>query len=155
MHEHRYLINNTCADILKVAEAMLDGEVEYHKGNEQLAFKHLRRAVYLDDHLEYTEPWGWMMPTRHALGALLLAKERVAEALAVYRADLGLDDTLYRALQHPNNVWSLHGYVTCLRKLGEHSQADAVQPMLDIALARTDTQISASCFCAVAQVKCC
>ena len=32
----------------------------------------LREAIELDDDLNYDEPWGWMQPTRHALGALLL-----------------------------------------------------------------------------------
>ena len=149
LHEHRYIFNNTCADILKVAEAMMNGEIEYHKGNYELAFNHLRQAVYLDDHLQYAEPWGWMMPARHALGALLLEQGQVDEALAVYRADLGLDKTIYRPMQHPDNVWSLHGYVTCLQKLGKHQEAAAMQARLDVALARADVEIRASCFCAL------
>ncbi len=62
---------------------------------------HLRRSVELDDALPYDEPWGWIQPTRHALGALLLEQGRVAEAEAVYRADLGLDGKLGRALPAP------------------------------------------------------
>ena len=60
-----------------------------------------------------------MQPARHAYGALLLEQGRVEEAEAVYRADLGLDDTLARACQHPGNVWSLHGYHECLTRLGK------------------------------------
>ena len=89
MPETRYLFNNTCLDILAVAAEMLDGEVEYRKGDFDAAFAHLRRSVELDDNLPYDEPWGWMQPTRHALGALLLEQGRVEEAEAVYRADLG------------------------------------------------------------------
>jgi hypothetical protein len=37
----------------------------------------------------------------------------------VYRADLGLDDILALACQHPGNVWSLHGYRACLIRLGK------------------------------------
>ena len=95
----RYLFNNTCLDILAVAAEMLDGEVAYRRGDLEKAFGHLRRSVRLDDSLPYDEPWGWMQPTRHALGALLLEQGRVEEAEAVYRADLGLDDTLSRACQ--------------------------------------------------------
>ena len=73
---------------------MLDGEIEYRRGHYDAAFAHLRRAVELDDNLLYDEPWAWMQPTRHALGALLLEQGHVEEAEAVYRADLGLDDTL-------------------------------------------------------------
>lgn len=148
LHKHRYIFNNTCADILKVAEAMLNGEVEYHKGNYGIAFGHLRHAVELDDNLAYAEPWGWMMPTRHALGALLLEQGHLDEAAAVYRADLGLDNTVYRPLQHPDNVWSLHGYVACLQKLGKVAEAEAMQNRLNLALARADIEINASCFCA-------
>ena len=64
--------NVLCLDQLAVAEAMLDGEIEYRKGNFDLAFARLRDAVALEDSLPYDEPWGWMQPTRHALGALLL-----------------------------------------------------------------------------------
>ncbi len=63
----RMLFNNTCQDILKVAEQMMLGELEYHQGNHSAAFAHLRRSVELDDNLPYDEPWGWMQPTRHAL----------------------------------------------------------------------------------------
>jgi len=149
LHKHRYIFNNTAADILLVAEAMLNGEIEYHRGNYEGAFEQLRHAVHLDDNLAYQEPWGWMMPTRHALGALLLEQGHVDEALAVYRADLGLDDTLSRPLQHPNNVWSLKGYVACLEKQGNHEAVAALRIPLDLALARADVPIEVSCFCAM------
>ena len=129
----RYIFNNTSIDILKVAEAMMNGEVDYHKGHYESAFEQLRLAVYLDDHLNYAEPWGWMMPTRHALGALLLEQGQVEAAASVYRADLGLDQSIYRPMQHPNNVWSLHGYVTCLERLGRQAEAEAMRGYLDLA----------------------
>ena len=102
--DSRYLFNNTCQDILAVAGAMLDGELEYRRGNFDAAFEHLRRAIALDDALPYDEPWGWMQPTRHAYGALLLEQGRVEEAEAVYRADLGLDDTLRAAVPAPRET---------------------------------------------------
>lgn len=154
MDKHRYIFNNTCADILKIAEAMLNGEVEYHKGHYEVAFAHLKQAVYLDDHLVYAEPWGWMMPTRHALAALLLEQGYVEEATEIYRADLGLDATLSRPFQHPDNVWSLQGYLDCLEQLGKHQEAAIWQPRLNLAKARADVEIKASCFCAT-QKYCC
>lgn len=144
----RYIFNNTCIDVLAVAAAMMQGEVAYHRGDTECAFQHLRRAVCLDDQLEFAEPWGWAMPTRHALGALLLECGQVKEALAVYRADLGLDRSLCRAMQRPNNVWSLQGYVTCLERLGRMAEANLARPQLQLALARADVDIETSCFCA-------
>ena len=145
--ESRYVFNNTCVDVLGIAAEMLYGELEYRKGNYAQAFAHLRKSVYLDDHLAYAEPWGWLQPTRHALGALLLEQGHVAEAEAVYRADLGLDDTLYRPAQHPDNVWSLHGYVECLHRQGKDAEAVAMQARLDVVMARADVPIHASCYC--------
>ncbi|HQV29531.1 MAG TPA: tetratricopeptide repeat protein [Thermoflexales bacterium] len=152
--ETRYVFNNRCIDVLAIAAEMLNGEIEYRKGNHDLAFRHLRQSVALDDALPYDEPWGWMQPARHALGALLLEQGRAAEAEQVYRADLGLDGALSRPSQHPENVWSLHGYVECLHTLGKHAEAAVMQPRLDLALARADAGINASCFCRVGE-SCC
>ncbi|WP_328700544.1 tetratricopeptide repeat protein [Alterinioella nitratireducens] len=143
----RMLFNNTCRDILTVAEQMLLGELAYKSGRHEAAFDHLRRSIELDDTLPYDEPWGWMQPTRHALGALLLDQGRYEEAEAVYRADLGLDDTLSRACQHPNNVWSLHGLHECLTRRGETVEAAHVERQLDRAVARADVPVKASCYC--------
>ena len=145
--ESRNLFNNSCADILAVAREMMLGEIAYRRGDYGTAFTHLRRSVDLSDGLAYDEPWGWMQPTRHALGALLLEQDRVAEAAEVYRADLGYDSSLSRACQHPDNVWSLHGYHECLQRLGRTDEATIVRRKLAVALARADVPIEASCFC--------
>ncbi|MEO1775794.1 MAG: tetratricopeptide repeat protein [Pseudomonadota bacterium] len=145
--ETRLVHNNTVVDLLEIASAMLDGELEYRKGNYDEAFAHLRRAVSLDDALPYDEPWGWMQPARHALGALLLEQGEVAEAEAVYRADLGLDGTLSRACQHPDNLWSLHGLHACLVRQGRTAEALPIKQRLDLAAARAEIPIKASCFC--------
>jgi hypothetical protein len=152
--ESRYLFNNTSRDILAVAGAMLDGEIAYRGGRFDDAFADLRRAVDLDDALTYDEPWGWMQPTRHAYGALLLEQGRVEEAAQVYAADLGLDPALSRPCQHPGNVWSLHGYHECLQRLGRTAEAAIVAQHLALARARADVPITASCACRL-EVACC
>ncbi len=148
----RYLFNNTALDLLAVASKMLDGEIAYRRGEFDRAFALLRAAVALDDALPYDEPWGWMQPVRHALGALLLEQGRTDEALAVYTADLGLDATLRRPCRHPENVWSLHGYHECLVRLGRDDTAAFVRPRLDLALARATVPIASSCFCRASAV---
>jgi tetratricopeptide (TPR) repeat protein len=145
--EGRVIYHNESRDILSVAEAMLEGELEYRRENYDVAFSHLRRSVDLYDNLHYSEPWAWMQPPRHALGALLLEQGHVAEADHVYRADLGLDDTLVRPSQHLGNVWSLHGYAECCRRLGRTEEAAAMELHLQQAQAVADVPINASCFC--------
>lgn len=88
-----------------------------------------------------------MLPTRHAYAALMLEQGHVEEAAAAYAQDLGLDDALTRAHQHPNNVWALHGYHECLVRLGRKAEARIIKQQLDVALSVADIQIKSSCFC--------
>ncbi|MBQ4823044.1 hypothetical protein J4729_00520 [Leisingera sp. HS039] len=151
--ETRLLHNNRVVDLLEIASEMLRGEIEYRKENYDTAFAHLRRSAELDDNLPYDEPWGWMQPSRHALGALLFEQGRSGEAEAVYRADLGLDGTLPRASVHPDNIWSLKGLHDCLKARGETVEIRHIKQKLDMALARADQAVAASCFCAQAAMK--
>jgi tetratricopeptide (TPR) repeat protein len=143
----RRVHNNKVVDLLAIADEMLTGELEYRRGNFDVGFAHLRRAVELDDTLPYDEPWGWMQPTRHALGALLLEQGHLKEAEAVYRSDLGFDGKLSRACQHPENVWSLHGLHECLTRRGDTVEAPLIKARLDLALARCEVPVRASCLC--------
>ena len=145
--ESRYLFNNSCRDVLKIADQMLNGELEYRRGNYESAFDCLHKAVHLDDNLKYDEPWGWMQPTRHALGALLLEQGRVEEARQIYMDDLGLSDTLVSTSHHIENPWSLHGLVECFERQGEVGQARLFRSRLNLAAARADVAINASCAC--------
>jgi hypothetical protein len=140
-------LSNFAHATLGVGEAMLDGEVEYHRGNYEQAFARLREAVHRDDSLNYTEPWAWMHPPRHALAALLMEQGHHAEAETVYRDDLGLSGRVQRCTQHPDNVWSLHGLVECLQRRGETEELPALEAKLAAALARVDVPITSSCMC--------
>ncbi|WP_205738080.1 tetratricopeptide repeat protein [Granulosicoccus antarcticus] len=148
--EDRKFFNNTAQSILAVAEEMLDGELEYHKGNHEIAFKHLRESVYRDDNLGYTEPWAWMHPPRHALAALLAEQGQHEEAEEVYRTDLGVNGKLQRCAQHPDNVWALHGLVECLRARGDTEELPFFEAKLVYALTKTDVPVTSSCLCRAA-----
>lgn len=143
----RRFFNNAAREVMEVGRSMLAGELAYHQGDVDEAFEHLRSGVREDDDLAYTEPWAWMHPPRHALGALLLEQGHVTEAEAVYRADLGLDQTLQRCAQHPNNVWALHGLVECLTRRDAHEELAHYQGLLATALGQMDVPITSSCMC--------
>jgi tetratricopeptide (TPR) repeat protein len=143
----RRFFNNMAHDILAVGEKMLDGELEYHRGNHQAAYQHLRDCVRLDDNLEYIEPWAWMHPPRHALAALLLEQGHAEEAEQIYRDDLGLSGKIQRCAQHPDNVWSLHGLVECLQRRGETKEMPNLQRKLAAAQLMADVPITSSCLC--------
>jgi tetratricopeptide (TPR) repeat protein len=136
--ESRLIGNNTALTVLDVGLPMAEGELEYRKGNYDAAFELLRTAVARDVALKYDEPWGWMMPVSHSLGALLLEQGRAEEAEAVYRADLEI---------HPGNGWALLGLSECLEKTGRADEAAQVDKRFKTAWKRSDIAIQASCYC--------
>jgi tetratricopeptide (TPR) repeat protein len=147
---HRKVFNNSALSILAVGEKMLDGELEYHEGNHDRGYAHLREAVDRDDNLEYIEPWAWMHPPRHALAALLAEQGHYSEAEEVCRDDLGLSGRIQRCAQHPDNVWALHGLAECLQQRGELEELKVVQRKLASAMALADVPILSSCMCRTA-----
>jgi tetratricopeptide (TPR) repeat protein len=138
MPESRQLFNNPVSSVLAVGEKVLAGEIEYRKGNYEPAFALLREAVALDEKLNYDEPWGWMEPARHALGALLTEQGRYEEATKVYERNLE---------RYPENGWALHGLAECMRSLGDAEKAADYEARFEKAWARSDTVIPGSCFC--------
>ena len=102
----RILHNNKVSDLLAVDAPMLRGEIAYFSGKYNEAFALLRKAVELQDGLNYDEPWGKMQPLRHALGGLLSEQGHYEEAEQVFRVDLKF---------HPRNPWGLVGLISCLQ----------------------------------------
>lgn len=143
--------NVLVTQMIDIASLVLSGEILYRRGGKSsrdAAFGQLRQAVVLDDALPYDEPWGWMMPTRHVLGALLLEAGETQEAIQVYRADLAPG-------RHPKNVWSLAGLkegLLILERAGADvasaTELSAVSAELEVAAAVSDLQVFASCACA-------
>ena len=113
----RVMETNTMADLLGVAREELAGELALARGDTDRAIEHLKTAVALEDKLIYVEPPDWYVPTRHNLGAALLAAGRPAEAEAVYRKDLEI---------YPDNVWSLAGLEQSLSAQGRDDEAGKV-----------------------------
>jgi tetratricopeptide (TPR) repeat protein len=136
--ESRLIGNNTALVVLDIGRPMAEGELEYRRENYDRAFELLREAVRRDDELRYDEPWGWMQPARHALGALLVEQGKLGEAEAVYREDLRI---------HPENGWALHGLAECLRRTEREKEADEVDALYRKSWARSDIIIHASCYC--------
>lgn len=134
--------------VLNVAEAMLAGEITYRKavmadnaGDTAFdaAFALIRKAVDLSEKLKYDEPWGWMVPARHALGALLLEQGRIEDALKVYREDIAL---------WKDNMWGLLGISKCLERNDDKQDLKEIKRKFAAASARADVKLDATCFCA-------
>ena len=140
----RYIHNVTSRAALAVGRALLDGELAYRQRKYPRAFGALRRATQLEDALPYDEPWGWMTPTRHALGALLLERAAAAAADSRRAADAGqaaqlahesascraeAEATFRADLQrYPNNLWALTGLRDCIRARQPQAAAGGIPP---------------------------
>ena len=137
-----------CIRILAVAEEMLEGEIAYRRGEHDAAFAHLRAAVALEDDLPYDEPWGWMQPVRHALGALLLERAGRRKPRRFTAKNSAWAARLPRAQIHPENVWALRGLLSCLERRGAAAEAAQIRQRVEAVAARADEPVSVSCYCA-------
>lgn len=122
---------------LEVARTVLAGEHQFRSGKRAEGLASLRRAVELEDDLRYDEPSSWMMPVRHALGALLLESGDHKAAAVVYREDLA---------RHKDNGWSLQGLAEAQR-LAADPEAAATEAACRLAFSHADVAINSSCFC--------
>jgi tetratricopeptide (TPR) repeat protein len=129
---------NTAAGALAVAVPYVEGEIAFRKGDKETAIAKLREAVAMEDKLKYDEPPAWTVPTRHSLGAALIASRRYADAEAVYREDLK---------RYPENGWSLRGLGQALEAQDKRAEAEEVKARLKKAWARADVAIDSSCLC--------
>ena len=122
-------------DLLGIAKSLLIGEVAYRSGDAAAAVLAFEEAVSLQDALPYTEPPFWYYPTRQSLGAALLASDRVAEAQAVFEADLE---------QYPMNGWSMFGLAEALRRQGDNTAAAEVTARFETVWQFADVSLKTS-----------
>jgi tetratricopeptide (TPR) repeat protein len=106
---------NPAVQLLRIAVLTLQADLALAGGRPQDAVAWLREATGIEDGFEYDEPHLWLAPTRHALGAALLAAGQAVQADQVYRQDLR---------HYPGNGWSLNGLAQALSAQGKKAQAD-------------------------------
>ena len=120
---------NTGRSILRIGVPSLAGEIAAAEGRYDEAVAQLELAVRFEESLAYTEPAEWAYPPRHALGTVLLAADRPAEAETVFWQDLR---------RNPENGWALTGLLQALRAQHKDSLAQTVSERLARAWKRAD-----------------
>ncbi|MGL4514334.1 MAG: hypothetical protein ACRCT8_14700 [Lacipirellulaceae bacterium] len=140
--EEAMFVQNPAAEVLAVADRLLEGELLYREGAVDRAVEALEQGVRLEDALRYIEPPDWIQPVRHVLGATLIDARRFDAAEAVYRADL---------VRNPHNGWSLRGLAQCLRAQGDGTEAAEVEARFRKAWRDADVRLTSSCLCLPAQ----
>jgi tetratricopeptide (TPR) repeat protein len=120
---------NTGRSILQIGVPSLTGEIAAAEGRYDEAVAQLELAVRFEESLVYTEPAEWAYPPRHALGSVLLAADRSAEAETVFWQDLR---------RNPENGWALSGLLKALRAQKKEAMAETVAERLSRSWARAD-----------------
>ena len=133
-----FIIQNKVTDVLPIARDMIEGELLFREGRREQAFARLREGIAAEDKLVYDEPPGWMLPVRHALGALMMADGRYAECETVYREDLA---------KNRENIWALTGLREALEAQGKSAEAQQIAARLETALADATLRPTSSCLC--------
>ncbi|NDQ58842.1 MAG: hypothetical protein GZ088_17405 [Acidipila sp.] len=105
---------NPASDILALALEVVDARIAAARRQDAEAVSHWRRAVVMQDAMNYNEPADWYYPVRESLGAALLQSGLATEAEQVFREDL---------LRNPRNPRSLFGLMNSLK--AQHHDADA------------------------------
>jgi Flp pilus assembly protein TadD len=126
---------NFTADLLRIAEDILAGELAAAEGDFDTAVARLESAVEGEYNLNYDEPPPWHFPVRQALGAVLLEAGRFADAERVYREDLE---------RFPENGWSLFGLHKSLTAQGKEGEAETVRQRFGQAWQYADVTLKTS-----------
>ena len=98
----------------------------------------LAEAVAAEEKLVYAEPVPWMMPARHAYGALLIVDGQHQQAEQVFLRDLEV---------FPANGWALLGLRDALRGQGRTAEADYADAAFRSAWKSADVMPPAACYC--------
>lgn len=126
--------NGTAHGVLKVADNLLAGQVEFARGDRKKGIELMRKAAEAEDAVAYNEPPDWDLPVREWLGAALLINGDSAGAEQVFRDELA---------KHPRNGRALFGLAECLRRQGKTTSAAMVQREFEKAWENADTTLTA------------
>jgi tetratricopeptide (TPR) repeat protein len=117
-------VNNKSRDVLTIADDILQAEIAVAKRDHASATDLLRKAVALQDSLNYGEPPDWYFPVRESLGGVLLMSGNNAEAEKVFREDLD---------RNPRNPRSLLGLRESLKRQNRGYDAQFVDKQFQAA----------------------
>jgi len=123
---------NSASTILNLAAATLDARISSAKDDRKAAIECWKKAVEIEDSLNYDEPPDWYYPVRESLGAALFLDGQYEEAENVFRADLA---------RNPRNGRSLFGLLQCLNAENKKADAQWVQQAFEAAWKNADIEL--------------
>jgi tetratricopeptide (TPR) repeat protein len=123
---------NTANSVFAIVEDVLSAKIAMAKNDKRGAIEFLRKAVAVEDSLNYDEPEDWYSPTRESLGGALMLNGNYPEAETVFRAELE---------RHRRNGRALFGLAESLKAQGKKLAADLVNAEFEAAWKNADTKL--------------
>lgn len=123
---------NTATSVFGVADNVMSARIARAKNEKREAVEFLKKALVIEDSLNYDEPEDWYIPVRESLGGALMLNGNYAEAEEVFRAELQ---------RHLRNGRALFGLVESLRAQGKKHAAALIQREFEGAWKNADTKL--------------
>ncbi|HXU35391.1 MAG TPA: hypothetical protein VN937_03440 [Blastocatellia bacterium] len=123
---------NKAGTVFGIAEGVLRARIVLAKGDKRSSIASLKKAVELEDSLNYDEPEDWYIPVRESLGAVLILSGEYAEAEKVFRAELQ---------KHARNGRALFGLRESLKAQGKKLASDFAGMEFEAAWKNADTKL--------------
>ena len=129
--------NNAAKPLYEIGQLKAEARVARSEGKRDEAIRLLMEAVTAEDKLAYDEPNDMIFPTRHLLGAELLAAGESIQAEAVYREDLK---------RHPDNGWAYFGLSRALAAQKKETDAAVANRAFERAWSNADVHLASSAY---------
>jgi tetratricopeptide (TPR) repeat protein len=123
---------NKASTVFGIAEGVLGARIAMAKGDKRSSIASLKKAVELEDSLNYDEPEDWYIPVRESLGGVLLLSGEFAEAEKVFRAELQ---------KHARSGRALFGLRESLKAQGKKLDSDFAGMEFEAAWKNADTKL--------------
>lgn len=123
---------NKASQVFMIAENLLKSKIALSQKNSEQEIEFLRKAIAVQDTLNYNEPPDWFFPVRENLGGALLRNKQFKEAEKVFREDLS---------KHPRNGRSLFGLMESLKAQSRETDAYWVKKEFEKAWKYSDVKL--------------
>jgi tetratricopeptide (TPR) repeat protein len=123
---------NPASSIFGIADNVVMAKIAIAKNDKRAAIESLRKALEVEDSLNYDEPEDWYIPVRESLGGALMLNGDYAAAEKVFRAELE---------KHRRNGRALFGLMESLKAQDKKQGAAFVQREFETAWKNADVKL--------------
>lgn len=126
---------NSVYDLVQIAQNVLKAELLFKKGEIKESIVLYKKAVEIEDNLNYNEPPDWFFSVRHRLGSIQLISGLYEDAILSYNEDLE---------KYPKNGWALMGLINAYTKLDSIPKTEELKKKFADAWSTADVDLKSS-----------